>query len=202
MECAFMLNKRTAQGPSYLFVSAKTAFTPIPAGHVARRDALIEASLDQEVRSISYVASACLASERIELDAVVVERADDRWLLDVVPARRIRNVEEERFAQIALSELGLKSIVLTAEEIRREPRYANARMVWSYRNTPVSVGLRMRILQTLLDDGPMPLGELLKNIRSERDPVPAVMALACADLLCLDLVPQRLTPATIVRYRG
>lgn len=147
-----MLNKGTAQDRSYLFVSAKTAFSAIPARHVARRDALIEASLDQEVRSISYVASACLASERMELDAaVVVERANDCWLLDVVPARRLRSVEEERLAQIALSELGLKSIVLTTEEIRREPRSANARMVLSYRDTPVSVGLRMRILQTLLE---------------------------------------------------
>jgi hypothetical protein len=122
-----MLTRRTAQGPSYLFVSAKTA-TPIPARHAARRDALIEASLDKEVRSISYVASAYVVSERVELDAVVLERADARLLLDVVPARCIRNVAEERLAQIALSELGLKPIVLTAEEIRREPRYANARL--------------------------------------------------------------------------
>jgi hypothetical protein len=51
----------------------------------------------------------------------------------------------------------------------------------------------------LLDEGPMPLGELLKSIRSERDPAPAVMALACADLLYLDLGSQPLRPATIVR---
>jgi hypothetical protein len=196
-----MLNRKAVRRPFDLFVSAKTA-TPIPVGHPARRDALIEASLDPQVRSIDYVASACIASERVELDAVLVQRADGRFLLDVIPARRIRDLGEERLAQIALAKLGLKPIVLTTEEIRREPRYANARLVWSYRDTPVSVGLRMRILQTLLDDGPMPLGELLKSIRSERDPVPALMALACADLLYLDLVSQPLRPATIVRYRG
>jgi hypothetical protein len=201
VECAIMLDRKAAQGSSDLFVSAKTA-TPIPTRHPARRDALVQASLDPQVCAIAYVASTCLASGRVELDAVVVERADGRLLLDVVPARRIRDVGEERLAQIALAELGLKPIVLTAEDIRQEPRYANARLVWSYRDTPVSVGLRMRILQTLLDDGPMPLGELLKSIRSERDPVPAVMSLACADLLYLDLVSQPLRPATIVRYRG
>jgi hypothetical protein len=58
----------------------------------------------------------------------------------------------------------------------------------------------MLILQMLLDEGPMPLGELLKSIRSERDPAPAVMALACSDLVYLDLVSQPLSPTTIVRY--
>jgi hypothetical protein len=90
--------------------------------------------------------------------------------------------------------------VLTAEEIRREPRYANARLVWSHRETPVSVGLRLRILLKLLDEGPMPLGELLKSIRSEVDPAPAVMALACANLVELDLLSQPLSPTTIVSY--
>jgi hypothetical protein len=184
---------------SDLFVSAKTA-TVIPARHPALRDALIQASLDLEVRSIAYVASTFVASEQVELDAVVVQRDEGRFLLDVVPARRIRDVEKKGLAQIALSELGLKRIILTAEEIHREPRYTNARFIWSYREIPVPVGLRMRILQTLLDEGPMPLGELLKSIRSERDPAPAVMALACADLLYLDLVSQPLSPTTIVRY--
>jgi hypothetical protein len=183
---------------SDLFISAKTS-TAIPARHPALRNALIQASLDPQVRSIAYVASTSVASKQIELDAVVVRRDDGRFLLDVVPARSIRDVEEKGLAQIALTELGLKRIILTAEEIRREPRYTNAHFVWSYREIPVPVGLRMRILQMLLDEGPMPLGELLKSIRSERDPAPAVMALACADLLYLDLGSQPLRPATIVR---
>jgi len=186
---------------SELFVSAKTA-TAIPARHPALRDALIQASLDPQVRSIAYVASTSVASKQVELDAAVVQHDEGRFLLDVVPARRIRDVEEKVLVQIALTELGLKRIILTAEEIRREPRYTNARFVWSYREIPVSVGLRMRILQTLLDEGSMPFGELLKSIPSERDPAPAVMALACADLLYLDLESQPLRPATIVSYRA
>jgi hypothetical protein len=46
----------------------------------------------------------------------------------------------------------------------------------------------------------MPLGELLKCVRSDHDPAPAVMALACADLLHLDLVSRPLSPTTIARY--
>jgi hypothetical protein len=186
---------------SELFVSAKTA-TAIPARHPALRDALIQASLDPQVRSIAYVASTSVASKQVELDAIVVQHDEGRFLLDVVPARRIRSVEEKGLAQIALTELALKQIILTAEEIRREPRYTNARLVWSYREIPVPVGLRMRILQVLLDDGPMPLGDLLKSIRSDHDPAPAVMALACADLVSLDLASHPLGPLTIARYRA
>jgi hypothetical protein len=192
--------EKAAQGASDLFVSAKTA-AAIPARHPALRDALIQASLDPQVCCIAYVASASIASKEVELDAVVVQRDEGRVLRDIVAAWRICDVEEQGFVQIALTELGLKQIVLTVEEIEREPRCGNARLVWSYRKSPVSVGLRMRILQTRLDDGPMPLGDLLKSIRSERDPAPAVMALACADLLNLDLVSQPLGPATVVRYR-
>lgn len=194
-----MFNRKTAQGRPDLFVSAKTA---IPARHPALRDALIQASLDPQVRSISYVASACVASEQVELEAVVVQRNDCRYLLDIVPARRVRDLEDEGLVQIALAKLALKPLTLTAEEIRREPRYANSRLVLSYNGIAVPLGLRMRTLQILLDDGPMPLGQLLKSIRSDRDPTAAVMALACADLLSLDLVSQPLGPGTITRSRS
>lgn len=100
---------------------------------------------------------------------------------------------------IALSELQLKPLVLTAEEIRREPRRANANLVWSYNDVTVPIGLRMRILQALLDEGPMPFGQLLKSVAGERDPAPAVMALASANLVHLDLLAQPLSPTTLVR---
>jgi len=197
-ECPFIFMGKAAQFCSDLFVSAKTA-TAIPARHPALRDALIQASLDPQVRSIAYVASTSVASEQVKLDVVVIQRDEGRFLLDVVPARRVRDVEENGLGRMALTELGLKQIILTSEEIRHEPRYTNARLVWSYREISVPVGLRMHILQMLLDEGPMPLGELLKSIRSEHDPAPAVMALACADLLHLDLVSRPLSPTTIVR---
>jgi hypothetical protein len=184
-----------------LFVSAKT-IAAVPIRHPARLDALIQASLDPQVRSIEYVASVTNASSRVWLDAIVVQRDDSCFLLDVVPARRVSDAKREGLIQIAVAALQVRRFVVTAEEILREPRYSNARLVWSYRDAPVSVELRMRILQALLDEGPLPLGELLKSIRGDHDPVPAVMALACADLLSLDLLSQSLGPATIARYRA
>ncbi|MCK1365178.1 hypothetical protein [Bradyrhizobium sp. 62] len=189
-----------AIGPD-LFVSAKTA-TAIPARHPALREALVQSSLDPAVRSIIYIPSTVVASEPVDLDAVILQRDDGRYLLDVVPARKIRDIEDEGLALIAFSEQGLLTLTVTAEDLRREPRYANARLVWSYNGILVPIGLRMGILQLLVDDGPMQLGRLLKGIRTDRDPTPAVLALACADLLELDLLSRPLGPATMVGARS
>jgi hypothetical protein len=45
----------------------------------------------------------------------------------------------------------------------------------------------------------MSLGQLLKSVAGESDPAAAVMALACANLVCLDLLAQPLSPTTLVR---
>jgi hypothetical protein len=52
------------------------------------------------------------------------------------------------------------------------------------------------------EDGPMQLGCLLKRINAARDPAPAIMAMACSDLIELDLVSQPLGPSTIARSRS
>ena len=62
----------------------------------------------------------------------------------------------------------------------REPRFANSRYVWSYRDHPVCFGLRVRLLEIIDEEGPLRLGRLLTSIRSDRDPAPAVLALAFA----------------------
>jgi hypothetical protein len=152
------------------------------------------------VWSIVYIPSASVASQTVQLEAVVVQRDDGCYLLDVVPARRVWDLEQARLTEIALAQLGLRLMVLTAEEIRREPQCTNGRLVWSYRGKFVPIGLRMRILLTLRDEGAMPLGDLLKSIRSDVDPAPAVMALACANLVDLDLVSQPLSPTTLVSF--
>ncbi len=196
-----MFNRNlAARGRPDLFVSAKTA-TAIPARHPALREGLIQASLDPQVRSISFIASALVASEQVDLGAVVLERDDGRYLLDVVPARPIRDLEEDGLALTWIATLGLRTLTVTADDLRREPRYANARLVWSHNGVFVPIGLRMRILQVLIDDGPMAFGRLLAGVRSDRDPTPAVLALACADLLELDLLSGPLGPTTMVGSR-
>ena len=58
---------------------------------------------------------------------------------------------------------------------------------------------RLRIQQLLLDERAMPLGQLLKAVAGESGPAAAVMALACANLLWLDLLTRPLDPITLVR---
>ena len=195
-----MQNTRAAAAGN-LFISAKTS-TAIPAKNILVRDALIEASLDPTVRSIDYVASARVAEASVKLDAIVIIRDDGRYVLDVVESRPLRDMDTEGLAQIALRDLGLTALTITRADIQREPRFTNAKLVWSYRLVPVGIALRMKVLGVLGDDGPMSLARLLSSIRSDRDPTAAIMALACSDLIELDLTSGPLSPATIARSRS
>lgn len=159
------------------------------------------ASLDPAVRAISHVASAHVGAAQVEVDAVVLIRDDGRFHLDVVAARRVRDLEDEGLLQIALRDLGLRPSVVTTEDLKREPRRSSIRQVWAHKDWRVSIPLRLRILQTLADDGPIELWRLLEMISSDRDPLMGVLSLACSDLLEIDLTSGPLAPMTIVRSR-
>lgn len=192
---------RAAPAAASLFISAKTTVA-IPAPCPLVRDALIQATLDPSVRAIEFLAQARVNATQVDLGAIIIVRDDGSFVLDVVPARPVRDVELEGLALIAYSRLGLSQITLTAADIKREPRFANSRLVWSYRLAPVGISMRMAVLQVLADDGPMALSRLLASLRSDRDPNPAIMALACSDLIELDLVSKPLGPQTIARSRA
>jgi hypothetical protein len=192
---------RVPMGYPDLFVSAKTV-AAIPTRSPVRLDVLIQASLDPQVSLIDYVLGTTDASRTIIRDGIILQRDDGQFLLDFVPARLQSNSASDGCFQIASGKQPVKRLIISLEELTQEPRCSNARLVWSYRCRSVSIEMRMRILQTLLDDGPVQLGELLKSIRSHHDPAPAVMALACADLIFLDLKSYPLGPSTLVGYRG
>jgi hypothetical protein len=185
---------------SDFFVSAK-APSPIRARHPELREALVQASLDPAVRSISHIATANVASSRVEVDAIVLARGGGRYQLDVVAARRLRDPEGDGLRQSALLELGLKPFTVTIEDLQAEPRCSNCRLVWSHHRRYVPVGLLIRILRALRDDGPLELGHLLESVRAARDPTSSMMSLACDNLLELDLTSQPVGPSTIVRSR-
>jgi hypothetical protein len=194
-----MLVRKPPAGHPDFFVSAKTAM-PIAARHQALREALVRASLDPAVRSIAHLQAAHAAAAPLDVDIVVVERADGRFRLDVVPARRVRDAIEQGLFQSAMIRLDLAPIVVTAEDLRAEPGRSNRDLVWSHRGRAVSVDQRLQILRLLADDGPMALDALLASVTG-RDPAAAVMALACDDLLELDLESGPIGPSTVVRAR-
>lgn len=174
---------------------------PIPVRHSILRDALVQASLDPSVRTIEHLPTAPFAATTVAIDAIVLSTDRGRFALDVVEVRPLRDIDAEGLALLALQELSVVPLTLTVADIRAEPRFSNCRLVWSYRAARVGIGLRLRILQALQDEGAVRLGQLLATIRSPVDPGPAVMALACADLIELDLSDAPLGPATAVRPR-
>jgi hypothetical protein len=99
-----------------LFVSAKTS-TAIPSRCALVRDALVQASLDPAVRSIDFIPTARVGPTPVDLNAVVIARDDGRYLLDVLQARPLRDVENEGLALLALDQLGLPSWTLTEADI-------------------------------------------------------------------------------------
>jgi hypothetical protein len=115
-----------------LFVFARTSVA-IQAACPLVRDALVQATLDPTVRSIAFRAQARVAATQVALDAIVIVRDDGQFYPDVVPARRIRDLESEGLTLIALAELGLMPITLTAFDIRRQPRFVNCHLVWFHR---------------------------------------------------------------------
>ncbi|GAA0005951.1 hypothetical protein [Bradyrhizobium diazoefficiens] len=136
---------------------------------------------------------------KVEMDVVMVVRDDGIFALDVVPARA-RITERHELVQRALRDLGHACLIVTAEDLDAEPARSNRDLVWSHRGRTVAVDRRLEILRILVDDGPLPLDRLLRGV-SGRDPAASVMALACADLLELDLESAPLGPSTEVRSR-
>jgi hypothetical protein len=190
---------RSTASPS--FISAKTT-TVIPAASDLVRDSLIQATLDPAVRRIDFHAQALVDAAHIDLKVVAIVRDDGWFWLDIVEARAARDAEHEALASAALAALGMAPLTLTAEDIRRQPRFANANLVWSHQLAPVGLSMRMAVLQILSDDGPTPLSRLLPALRGDRDPVPPILAMACSDLIEIDLVSRPLGPETIVRARS
>jgi hypothetical protein len=195
-----MFDNGQVASPPEQFTSAKTT-TAIPIRHPAIWDALLQLSLDPAVFLIDYVAWATVESEQVDLDAIVVQGEGGRFLLDVAPARRIRDLENEGLALLGLRELNLPTRILTSEDLRREPRFSNSRLVWLCSRHHVSPDLRMRILNLLSSRRSMKMGQLLQEIQGDSGGSRAVMALACNDLIEIDLVSQPLGPTTIVRSR-
>ena len=74
-------------------------------------------------------------------------------------------------------------------------------MVWNCRYLRIQASDRVRVMQALNEDGPMPLIRLSAEVRWSIDPVAAVLAMACLDLVELDLTSIPLGPETVVRRR-
>jgi hypothetical protein len=184
---------------SRLFVSAKTT-RAIAVRCALFEDALVQASLDPSIRAIELFPRSPLSPWPRE-PAVIVVRDDGRFVLRVKEAI-VRSEDGIAPPGFRTNAPQFPEIVLTEADLRSEPRCSNTRLVWSYRRRRVSAGLRFQITQTLREDGPMTLAQLMSAVRILGNSAAAVLVLACADLVELDLGAAPLGPATVASYRG
>lgn len=164
-------------------------------------DVVVQASLDPNVTGIEHLAKSQFRGKIVPLDFVVIDRGGHRRAIELAEERPLRSVDAEGLVLLALRDLDIEIEQITAGDVAQEPKHTNCRLVWACQAHRVPAGLRMQIQQLLSDDGPLRLGELLGRIHSDGDPMPAVLSLACADLLELDLTDIPLGPDTMVRTR-
>jgi hypothetical protein len=169
----------------------------IPVHDPLLRYALEQASLDPSVRGIHYRTGPLVECPAISLAGVVLYREAGAFLLKVCQTRPSRTEEEVARLTHVLKCHGLRLMERDAQDIQREPIFSNARAVWSHARRHVSLTDRLRIALAM-EEGPLSIIELEHRARPGCDVLAAVCALACENLLRLDLQDRRLGPGTSV----
>lgn len=182
------------------FTSAKTR-QPVPADTRMRTDALVQASLDPAVFEIDYVPAVAVEGVDFPLGGIVFVAEHDRHLLDLPDDGPTPDFDQEGLMLLAIETLGLPVVTRTVEDLNRQPFAGNCRLIWRMRSQRVHPGDRVRILDHLEENGPCRLVDVAAVVRSSSDGVSAVLALACQDLLELDLFSAPFGPWTTVRRR-
>lgn len=192
----FPTARHPAAWPS-LFTGPKCKVA-IPVHDILLLDALQQASLAFSVRSISYRTGPQLECPRVSLAGAVLHKDDGAYLLRVSETRPQRGSEEIARLAHVLDCHGLRLLERDAQDVHRAPLFSNARAVWSHAGRHVSLIDRLKIAVALEDGGPQSIAELEERVRPGRDLVDAVCALACENLLRLDITDAHLGPRTIV----
>lgn len=178
-----------------LFTSPKCrAAIPVPAGLL--RHALEQASLDPSVRQIEYRSGPEVECPPISLAGVVLRREDGPYLLRIHSTRPKLGEEELGRLNFVLARHGLRLLERDASDLYREPLFSNVRAIWSHASRHVSLMDRLKI-SVALEDGPQTILELETRARLT-DVVASVCALACENLLRLDIYGEVLGPRTLV----
>jgi hypothetical protein len=185
-----------------VFFTSSKCKAAIPIHEVLLRYALEQASLESTVRAIHYRKASNPLPQREPLAGVVLDRADGSFLLKVCKTRPYRSFEEAARLDCALQSNGLRLLERDALDVRREPLYSNARVIWSYRryNIPLLDTLK---IAAALEAGLQSVRELSERARTISDIVAALCALACAGLVQLTNIDDTyLGPCTMVRGRA
>lgn len=163
--------------------------------------ALQQAALDRSVRSIHQQVGPEIDCPQVSLAGVVLDRVDGSFLLGVHEIRPERSAEEATRLEFVLKRHGLRLLERDATDIRQEPLFSNARLAWSFAHYHVPITDRLRIALALEDGGQQSVLELEERARPTCDTLAAVCALACQDLVGININRDPLGPRTIVFAR-
>ncbi len=155
----------------------------IPVRHPLLRDALQQASLEPSVRAIRYRQAADLHGPAAPPMRVILDRMDGTFLLEVCETRPRRSDDELARLQNALAREGLRLLERDALDIKRQPSFSNARLVWSHERYRVPLPDRLRISAALAEDGPQSIIDIEERVRPGCDVLAAICALACEALV-------------------
>jgi hypothetical protein len=169
----------------------------IPVDCVMMHDFLAQASFDASVDRVDFLSSYKVSGHHIFLDAIVVRQAGHAFGVDFHQARSPRDVDEERLALIALSELGLEFVNVFVADVEMEPRYSNAREVCCHRNESVSMVACINVVAAIEAAGALSMRQLAKIVDVDLQVTNTVYALACSGFVNLDLKQRPLGPGTI-----
>jgi hypothetical protein len=183
--------------PPFTFTSPKCKVA-IPVREALLRYALQQASLDPLVRAIRYHKASEIECPKVSLTGVVLDRLDGNFLLKVCETRPKRSEEELARLTYALGRYGLRLLERELPEVKREPLFSNAREVWWHERYDVPLVDRLKIGASLDEDGPQPIFKLKRRARPSCDILAAVCALACENLVKLNISDTRLGPGTMV----
>ncbi|MCW6509862.1 hypothetical protein [Lichenifustis flavocetrariae] len=174
------------------FRSAKTAHA-VPIASDLVETALVQASLDPEVLVIAPVQPPTWSPDAHPVAHFVVTRADERIGVHVAVEDHTPDVEP--------SPDRLKTVVLRPADLRAEPFANNVRLAWACARRWYPAGDQVRILRFLQENGESSLIDAAQAASASSDPVATLMAMACRDLLELDLRSGPLGPETRVARR-
>ena len=175
------------------FRSVKSA-VPVPISSALRLDVLVQSALDPSVDEIGYVHSAVVSGCRVRLDLPIIVRNGSRLAIDIAEDHPLQSVDDEGLSLIALQDLGLEVLELRRAEIHRESVAGNARRVWRHADQEVCFDDESAALEAL--SGKSVAIDQLTGVTGVS--VEVVFALACADLVAIDLVTQPICAGTMV----
>jgi hypothetical protein len=168
-------------------VTTRKTPSAVPVGAPFSRDLVLQSVLDPAVRRVEFLSQVVHDGSAVPIRSIVVTRDDKRFLVDLTGSSPARSAHEQRTVDRGLEALGIERIEMPPHAIRREPRFSNARMVWQHLGTPVSRRDRHRITTYLAQHGPTRIGLLEVEVDTSIDMITAVCALACDDVLEIDI---------------